>query len=128
MGNARIKNRTDMGIVQRIIYLFAFPAIFNKSCGFKNRKLVRNSGLAHFKKIAKTAYAHLAFRKGRKNTDPCFIAENFKNLRGFFKNLFRRHVCLCLFNYMGMFGMNFCQRKSSFFNKLEHMNKYSYVL
>ena len=114
MGNSGAKNCADMGIVKGIIHLFSLAAAFNKSCGFKNRKLVGNCALAHSKNIADTANAHFAFRKSRKNSYSCFIAEKFKNLGGFFKNFFRRHICFCLFNYMGVFGVNIRQANRSF--------------
>ena len=108
--NSGAENCADMGVIKGIIHLFSLSAAFYKSCGFKNGKLVRNGALAHFKKIAKTANAHFAFGKGGKNADPWFITENLENLRGFFKDLFGRHVGLCLFDYMGVFGVDIRQK------------------
>lgn len=109
MRNSGAENCADMGVVKGIIHLFSLAAAFNKPCGFENGKLVRNGALLHFKKVAKAAYAHFAFGKRGKNPDSGFIAENLKNLGCFFKNFFGRHISLRLFDYMGMFGVDFSQ-------------------
>ena len=109
MRNSGAENCADMCVIKGIIHLFSLAAAFDKPCGFENGKLVRNGALVHFKKIAKAADAHFAFGKGRKDPDTGLIAENFENLGGFFKNFIGRHAGLRLFNYMGMFGVNFSQ-------------------
>ena len=110
MGDAGAEDRSDMGIVQRIINLFAFSAAFDESCSFENGKLMRNRGLLHSEKIANAANAHFSFRKSGKNANPCFIAENLEYLRGFFEDIFRRHICFCLFYYLSVFGVIISQK------------------